>query len=219
MRWSGGGPRRGRRHDQDVQLESAIILLKRTLEELPELRGHIADQKRAIDGWSSPGEVSVQRSPEASSTEAAAAARWQWDLELADVDAGVRAVIAIASDVWSNVQRLLGLRSPLTAKCVGLREPLSKENTRCDNLASEHRDPVDKTTISELCDQCWVRACPRCHARPAEERRKITIDGRLVAGCESCYRTERRQAGRTTSDDELLEMADPGSPDIEGATS
>lgn len=67
---------------------------------------------------------------------------------------------------------------PTAMRCKGEINPV------CGNIASVHRDPATGRTITGQCDDCWHAGCQRCHAKPAEQHRKV---------CNACRMAERRE--------------------------
>lgn len=187
------------RHRIDIQLEALAGLIMRIAEDQPLVREHIRREQARIDGWPGGGpEVAVSSSTDLSTVERAGQRRWQLDLELAKLDADAKALIAIAAEMRGDQQRLLGHREtdvPLQ-RCSGKIDPT------CENIASTHHDPHrGGQSVEDLCDQCWLAACPACRDRPiASPQRLVVVGGRQVPGCEACSRRQYREGITTTKE-------------------
>lgn len=165
---------------------------------------HLADEERALDwhpstttGNGGPG------GPSASTpVERVALARSLITAQRAQLLDDISTIAEVIGSAMVVANDALGIRGPEPAKpfldlgdtprCSRCIDPL------CENFASPHRDR-DDIVHEDLCDACWVKACPGCYRNAATSRRKITIDGREVDGCESCRRRELRRTGHVTA--------------------
>jgi hypothetical protein len=193
-----------RRERLDIQLDSAALLIQRMAQRMGDLRDHIAEQKARISPWPTRGSDApvVTTTTESSQPERFVLTCETFDLWIADIEASERAIIRIAADMFEQMNKLIRMRAPSPELCN------RKINAACENAASDHRDVVTGMTITGMCDDCWLAACPGCHDREADTRRRITVNGRLVPGCEACRRKELRRTGNVTTvtnDDDLRE--------------
>ena len=175
----------------DIQIDAAAGVLGNISRAMPDLRDHVRAERARIDSWSSGApEVTVTTSAGPSTTEVAAMQRLQLQVALDAIEAGNRDTLDLVSKTWIGVQKLMGYRAPpADAYCNRKIDPA------CEQLASPHHDPDHSGIVDGLCDQCWINSCPGCRSRPATAARKVTSGGRMVDGCEACYRRELRHLG------------------------
>jgi hypothetical protein len=156
----------------------------------------VLDQQwSALDWHTAGGSEHVTASPDNSPVEAALGRKLSLEADYAQLDDDRRTIATIvhsALTVAYNIANRIPPERHQVPRCDGKIDP------SCTEAASDHRDR-NGSLVAGMCDRCFIAACPNCYQRPAENRRKITIDGRQVAGCEPCARREWRQEQRTGS--------------------
>lgn len=175
-------------------VDLTALTLSRLRPRMDAVARHLSAELAILDGHTSGGDGAVvTATSELTTVEAAADARLRLGRWVDDIDAGLRLLLVTALDLGTSLDGLLGMRAQRHAEAVEGRCN-GKVDPTCQNMASPHHDHAQGgQTVDGLCDQCWTASCPRCHERPvAAPQRLVTVGGRLVAGCEACYRSERR---------------------------
>lgn len=138
----------------------------------PQWLTHVANELALCDGWAARGEHVGGRGSDISDPVATAAgAREQLEADRVYIGGTIDAVVANLRDILDAIDHTLGVRAPglptevATLRCDGRIDPT------CTNVPSDHHDATG-TTITGMCDDCWMKACPRCHARPTAQYRQ-----------------------------------------------